>query len=365
MFTANDLRWGEYKQFEGPWFPGVQKFQLPSNPTDNDRILAVMCATEGGAWDAYNGYDSCICTTGLIQWCEQGQYSVSDLFGDLAEAGHWDKLEPVMAFASQHGFTFEKNPKGRWRFFNCGDSMGEVDTLAEQRRLFFLNATGEKGSWDGESKEYAREFGAAIVNVWQDPAAQAVQAAYTVKRLKWFVLKEVAEIYNAAPPTPLGRAFQAAYLSFAGNNPTRAKDALLRTVEMETEGGPPRWSMDWVIMVLNAMTWGSNVAIYPHRYERIRPVLEKVYGVDLPDLSRDLKERDDYVDLAEVQKGLMALGFDLGPAGADGRFGKKTKEAVMSFERLAGLPADGVPEPKMVKALGQMLLQRGIALHGG
>ena len=43
----------------------------------------------------------------------------------------------------------------------------------------------------------------------------------------------------------------------------------------------------------------------------------------------------------EMQAALLAKGFDLGSYGADGKFGAKTETAVMAFQRLNGLPANG------------------------
>lgn len=43
----------------------------------------------------------------------------------------------------------------------------------------------------------------------------------------------------------------------------------------------------------------------------------------------------------ELQRCLIRLGYDLGPAGADGSYGRRTFAAVREFERLHGLDADG------------------------
>src|SRR5512138_1105983 len=83
MPKPEDIKWSSYQTFEGPFFIGTQGFKLPEQPTFNDRILAVITATEGGHWNAINMYDRCIMTVGLIQWCEAGQYSVSDMLGAL------------------------------------------------------------------------------------------------------------------------------------------------------------------------------------------------------------------------------------------------------------------------------------------
>src|SRR4051794_10872585 len=52
-----------------------------------------------------------------------------------------------------------------------------------------------------------------------------------------------------------------------------------------------------------------------------------------------------------LQRILRAEHRSLGPAGVDGRFGPATAEAVRSFQRSFGLPADGVAGPKTDKLL--------------
>src|SRR5690606_38310727 len=85
-------------------------------------------------------------------------------------------------------------------------------------------------------------------------------------------------------------------------------------------------------------------------------------GVDLPDFSSELRqwrrELEDghdapsaaeptFLSTREIQRFLFSLGYDLGPGGpagdgVDGREGKKTRDALMTFQRLNGLVADGL-----------------------
>lgn len=58
--------------------------------------------------------------------------------------------------------------------------------------------------------------------------------------------------------------------------------------------------------------------------------------------------------VAEIQRALLARGYDLGPAGADGDAGPKTIAAVTAFQRAAGLVADGIAGPLTQKALGSV-----------
>ncbi|KQP61047.1 TIGR02594 family protein [Methylobacterium sp. Leaf108] len=57
------------------------------------------------------------------------------------------------------------------------------------------------------------------------------------------------------------------------------------------------------------------------------------------------------MDTTQIQRALLARGYDLGPAGADGDAGPKTIAAVTAFQRVAGLVADGIAGPKTQKAL--------------
>lgn len=52
-----------------------------------------------------------------------------------------------------------------------------------------------------------------------------------------------------------------------------------------------------------------------------------------------------------VQRELMAQGYDIGPGGADGVMGAKTRQAVAKFQKANGLVPDGVVGPKTKQAL--------------
>ncbi|UMY16675.1 TIGR02594 family protein [Methylobacterium organophilum] len=55
--------------------------------------------------------------------------------------------------------------------------------------------------------------------------------------------------------------------------------------------------------------------------------------------------------VAEIQRALIARGYDLGPTGADGDAGPKTIAAVTAFQKAAGLVPDGIAGPKTRAAL--------------
>ena len=57
------------------------------------------------------------------------------------------------------------------------------------------------------------------------------------------------------------------------------------------------------------------------------------------------------MDVAGIQRALLARGYDLGPSAADGDAGLRTIAAVTAFQRSAGLVADGIAGPKTQAAL--------------
>lgn len=371
MTDANEIGWGSYMSWEGPWFKGVAPFVLPSTPTESDRVLAVITSTEGGMFDAGNFYDRMICSVGLLQFGSAAIYAVSDMLGQVArrDLGLLDPLGPAL---KQAGAGFRRNNKGRYRFFIQGN---EVDTLAEQQRLFLHNSTGLKGSWDDESKGYAKLWAASIANLFQQEEAQRAQLDFTASRLMGFATQDAkGTLWESQDPMgfPQGwvGAVRAAYLSFAANLPAVAGRQLQVALTQTTA---PKWSPDWCIGILRQLTFGPNITIYPHRYEAIRPVVESLFGVDLPDFASELQawHATNNIDTTpgpgmpptfttsqQVQTELIAEGYDLGSSGADGVDGPKTRMAVMTFQGLHALPTDGIVGPRTRQALSAEFAKR-------
>lgn len=372
MTDTNQIGWGSYMSYEGPLFYGVCPLVPSPNPSEEERVLSVITATEGGHFDAINMYDRMIVSVGLIQWGEAGQYSVSDMLGQVIKRDPM-LLAPLTPALKQAGATFQTNAKGRYRFFRGGN---EVDTVQEQQRLFLLNSDGTKGMWDNESKAYAKLWTACLANVFQQVGAQQAQLAFTVQRLSWFATAD-AKAALWAPDDPEGfpqgwvGALRAAFLSFAANLPAVAAQQL-QTALGATKA--ERWSEEWCVAILKQLTFGPNITIYPGRYNSIRPVVERLFGVDMPDFAKDLQawHSKNNIDLTtgpgipptfltvkEIQAELVAEGYDLGPSGADGVMGQKTKNAIMTFQRLHGLAPDGQVGPRTRKALVAEWEKRG------
>jgi len=351
VINLDDIQWSGYLEYEGPFFPGNVRFHLPENPSEAARMLAVITATEGGSPNAYNGYDSCDCTLGLIQWCDGGQFSVCDMLGHTAERDR-SLIRPIYERCEElENVTFRRNSRGRWRFF-FDDERGEVDRRREQDQLYHLHSTGKRGSWDPASRVHAQKWARAMASVYEHDDAIQAQMDFTKKRLEWFVADGAMPIFEGAPETDVGRAFRAAYLSFAANNPTWAQRHLLRA---DSDARLERYSAGWLIEVLRSMTFGPKVAIYPERYEAIRPVLERMYGVELPDMADTLSEWEGQfgspLPIRRVQAILSSLRYDLGPSGVDGVDGPKTRAAVSAFQSAMGLEPTGHVFPATRDAL--------------
>ena len=74
----------------------------------------------------------------------------------------------------------------------------------------------------------------------------------------------------------------------------------------------------------------------------LRSAQDDIGGNDKPMLRKGSKG----TAVKELQEILLGLGYDLGPCGADGIFGRCTDAAVRKFQRDRGLAVDGIAGPK-------------------
>lgn len=349
------IKWGTYSKYSGPWTRGVYRFSVGKEPDFTRKLLATITATEGGRYGAINMYDRCILSVGLIQWCEAANlFLVSKMFAKIASAGNYEMLRRYLKMIDE-GLDFRRNSDGHWRFF-LDDT--EVASKAMQRKVFFGGATGIKGEWTVSQKDYAKLTCAVMSMVWQEPSFRRMQEDYTGGRLLGFAMPKSKKILfpENFPTQGWEGALRAAFISFAANLPVVADKHFRIAHEKYGSDGIEKLTIE----ALKEMTFGPGISIYPHRYNGIRPVLEKQFGIDLPDFAKELEqfELDNpwaelYPTTAHFQDALIKLGHDLGPSGSDNVMGKLTKAAIAAFEKEHGLEADGKPDMKFAEALAK------------
>lgn len=293
MITHEKIGWSSYGGYEGPFFHGIQNFKLPTEPDEADRYIAAITAAEGGRYDSLNMYDRGIISVGVIQWIEAGQYTVSGMLGYVAEKCGIDAvMVPLKPALDMCNATFKKNEKGQWRFYFL-DAKGEVNTL-EKMQALFLGCPGLKGTWTPEAKLRAKTWAACVINVWTTKQAQKAQIDYTRARLSRFIGEDAKKIlFESDQETGYIGATKAAFMTFAINLPAVAnKHIKIANATLKSQ----KWSKDWCIGVLKQLTFGPNIAIYPVRYNGIRPVLERLWNVSLPKTAKDLFEWSEHID---------------------------------------------------------------------
>jgi hypothetical protein len=66
---------------------------------------------------------------------------------------------------------------------------------------------------------------------------------------------------------------------------------------------------------------------------------------------KTLKLGDHSLYVSRLQAALIAMGYGVGPTGADGNFSRGTQSAVKRFQQGRGLPATGIANPETIAAL--------------
>jgi hypothetical protein len=355
MITKKDLGWGSYRDYSGFYFWGRHHYSMPASPRSIDLLYAVAMATEGGCTDSFNGYDSCGWSLGRYQVTELcSDFKVSALLGDVMENCPF-AMDELNSALDRTEFGFAKID-GRWGFT---DKTGPLRrSAAASRRLYSGNSDGK--TWTYADKEHAASFIVPLINIWDYPEAGIIQDAFMQRRLPSFVMADVRNVFYYPDIKELGAA-KAAMVSFSLNRATSA--AAMWKLALGTSKFTPG-SPDWLIDVVAALTFGPGIGIYPQRYEDIAPLLNRLYGVDLPLKADALHALRPTIPLAPVapvglttagiQAALLKLGYDLGPAGADGKMGPKTKAAIKDFQSRNSLTPDGVVGPLTAAALSKV-----------
>ena len=350
------LVWGGYKGFEGWMHRGTQPLVPDANDSPIRKLLGTVTATEGGCADSFNGYDVCVWSISYIQLAGS-----LDLAGKLVAAlrPFSSKYQLVSDVLANRGLELDEF--GLLRYDNK-----KVDGRSMALRLY--GCDGKANSWTPEAKQAASDFAKAIVLFLRDGEAPMLAQNYICERLLNFVVPSVrAQLFSGDVSRLEERgwlgALQAAYMSFSANLPAVAAKQLETYVKEKGVWTPT--DPKFVVGLIQRLTFGPQIAIYPDRYNKIRPVIERLYGVDLPDTAGLLKNwvtegntAPVQLSTKQVQEILLQLSnektrYDLGPAGADGVMGQKTLDAVRLFQRSRGLVADGLVGPKTAQALVQ------------
>lgn len=283
--TLDKVRWGKYKQYEGPYCHGEHKFVLSKTPTLAEKLIYVITQTEGGTYDAVNLYDSCICSCSLIQLCDRF-HLVSRLLGAVAsELGPDAILSPLASALALSNATFKQNKIKQWRFF-----IGEEECASEKmlQKLYLGGSSGLIGDWTDAQRHHAKTWVVGLSKIWDNPRARDIQVKFIAARLFSFVMPETKKVLFVDEEWDSWKgAVKAAYLSFAANNPKLASDNFLIAHRSTSHA---MWSPEWCVHVLKQLTFGPGIAIYPNRYNKIRPALEGLFNnISLPKTSDALK----------------------------------------------------------------------------
>lgn len=349
---VSDVGWGSYKSYSGPFFRGQRKFdfsRVNQGSDDSTKWMCVLAATESGSYDAVNMYDSCIMTLGMIQFCDARMFGTCNLLA-ACERKVPGIIAPVNSYAAQVGYRFDV---AAGRFYTTQGQL--VETVDQQRKLYLRDSDGS--TWPSEeTRLYAKGWAAAMANVWDTQEARDAQTVYTGGRLPSFAMASVRDTLFKGPTNKWIDTARAAYISFAANNPEQAWK------QYTTIGAPSGDPQTWLVKLLRQLTFGPGFGIYPTRYNAIRPQLERLYDVDLPDTASLLQASGPSVapqpsrhwTVVEVQNALLGAGYDLGPYGADGVMGAKTTAALKAFQQSKGLVADGILGPKTEAALDKL-----------
>lgn len=357
--SSSQIKWGDYGGFEGPYYLGSTP--LPANfrqPTRDQKILMVLTATESGKADSVNMYDAGICSIGFRQ--------------DTAQSGNLQKLlayvnskvpestVELYSFLHERGYDFKPGYGNVYNFFSIHNN--EPLTKSEQLAKMFLQCSGKKGTWPGGRHGpvayAAMEFASQLVNVLSWKGAPEAQAAFAVETIYGFMAEPAKSTllgargkscYSSSQVINLEAAI-AIYVSFAANNPAIADRSFEQFIQRTKR---EFLSDEWLKELAAFMTFDPQIAIYPERYTVIRPVVEKLYSVNLPDYAGVLaSEYTEYTfktpdglqsfNIATVkgmQGALHWLGYEVGPV--DGILGRKTTTAVIEFQKDYHLDMDG------------------------
>ncbi len=345
QILASDIKWATYLNYEGPYFPGHIKYTGEANADFLGKVLQVICSTEGGNYSAINMYDRCVVTVGISQLCMAAgvlqQMLGACMGGSLAQGLN----ESFAKFPT--AVKFLKTTSGKWSFF-MADGVSEIATKGQMSAVFLGGASGLKGEWGAEAKATAKEVAAGFANLWNNEALCEIQRNWSKNALpRYLTAKTKATLYERADETGYAGALKAAVMSYSANLPAKTDKMLGAASANAAWAGAS--DVDRFTLAMKSFVLDSGIAIWPIRYRAIRPVIQTIWGVELPsveDLGKPTVKVADSDPLStneQIQRFLIDLGYDLGPYGDDGVIGVKTSAAIAKFQADYGIFATVPP----------------------
>ena len=286
VVNIKDLSWGSYGGYEGCAYYGRNFYTATPADDFNTKCFAVVASSEG-ALSSVNMYDRGIISVGAIQWTELTDNKVSEMIGFVAqEYGVELVMKHLKPALDMSGATFRQNAAGKYRFF-----IGSVEVRGETfARQLFCGGSGRVGTWTDASRLQARTWCAAVATLFQDPDAMRGQIDFTSPQLRpRFITPTVAGLLFGPDSSEVGwsgavKAFAVAY----GVNLPAIVSRVIPLVVASSKY--PKWSREWSLDVIKGLVFLSGIKIWPARYNANRPLIEKLFGVELPKTAIELSQ---------------------------------------------------------------------------
>lgn len=334
---------GKYGGYEGPMFRGSVPVRTAFASEPLHKLVGVTTSTEGGCYDSMNGYDRCVISVGAIQFCGAIGLIHPLLSQILSQVP--DAAAKLRAWEGRYGQ-------------NVLELLGPKRPTAPVLASKLFGCDGREGSWEAGNWTQANALFAALQPLLIHPASQRIQLDHTASRILSFVMPASRFFFDKLYTEGWLGALQGAMVSFSANLPAVADKHFRAYVAFK---GPPKNTPDYFFGALDAMTYNPKIAIYPHRRAAILKVLPSLYGIDLRGDDRtELRKEAPAISTQEMQQILIDLGYDLGPAGADGVVGKKTMLAIRTFQMRHKLAVDGLVGPKTLAKLKEEKVAKGL-----
>lgn len=285
------------------WF-NIQgpKMIISSQKSFWESVALIACSTEsGGVVSAYNGYDQCVVTLGILQFA--GSVAGSPLMKLITKFYELDKdlvikhLQPAL----------DKVP-GSELIYNNGKCLFKIDGVevikfAEWCNLIQEGVSGVKGTWTPSAKETSKIWAECFIKLAEEPKFIEVQKKFFINSLKttYFananiqvideetgnkVIVKPLDVFNYNESTieselNYKRALIATYISYGANIPALASKKLYENLVKHPERS---WTEKFKYFALACKS--STVKEWSIRWNKISALLVQEFGVDI-DLNID------------------------------------------------------------------------------